>query len=146
LRDTSIGDTEVQCFGRKEAVLELLVGGDRGQKITDRGILSLVSTSGAPAFQSKLQKLVMAGTCVTDKSLDLLARNLASLKHLDVSCSKVTEEGTVKFSERRPDCQLKAEALVEEQASDGVLKGRGDEELEREEGEGKVALNENCDS
>ena len=36
LRDTNIGDTEVQCFGRKEAVLELLVGGDRGQKITDR--------------------------------------------------------------------------------------------------------------
>ena len=36
LRDTNIGDTEVQCFGRKEAVLELLVGGERGQKITDR--------------------------------------------------------------------------------------------------------------
>ena len=36
LRDTNIGDTEVQCFGRKEAVLELLVGGARGQKITDR--------------------------------------------------------------------------------------------------------------
>ena len=53
LRDTNIGDTEVklqfffsfstclflaqvQCFGRKEAVLQLLVGGERGQKITDR--------------------------------------------------------------------------------------------------------------
>lgn len=145
LRDTNIGDTEVQCFGRKEAVLELLVGGARGQKITDRGILSLVSTSGAPAFQSKLEKLVMAGTCVTDKSLDLLARNLASLKHLDVSTTKVTEGGTVKFSERRPDCQLKAEALVEEQAV-GVVKGRGGEEPDRGENGGEVALNENCDS
>jgi hypothetical protein len=145
LRDTNIGDTEVQCFGRKEAVLELLVGGDRGQKITDRGILSLVSTSGTPAFQSKLQKLVMAGTCVTDKSLDLLARHLASLKHLDVSGSKATEGGTIKFSERRPDCQLKSEALVEEEASDGVVKDRGAENLDRGE-EGKAALNENCDS
>ena len=53
MRDTNIGDTEVklqfffflfllfsfwqvQCFGRKEAVLQLLVGGERGQKITDR--------------------------------------------------------------------------------------------------------------
>ena len=27
---------QVQCFGRKEAVLQLLVGGERGQKITDR--------------------------------------------------------------------------------------------------------------
>jgi len=138
LRDTNIGDTEVQCFGRKDAVLELLVGGDRGQKITDRGILSLVSTSGDPPFKSKLEKLVMAGTCVTDKSLDLLARHLASLKHLDVSGSKVTEGGTVKFSERRPNCQLKSEALVEEQASDGVVKDRGGENLA--EGDGEAAL------
>ena len=87
----------------------------------------------------------MAGTCVTDKSLDLLARNLASLKHLDVSTTKVTEGGTVKFSERRPDCQLKAEALVEEQAV-GVVKGRGGEEPDRGEDGGEVALNENCDS
>lgn len=85
----------------------------------------------------------MAGTCVTDKSLDLLARHLASLKHLDVSGSKATEGGTVKFSERRPDCQLKSEALVEEQASDGVVKDRGGENLE---GGGEAALNENCDS
>jgi len=111
LRDTNIGDTEVQCFGRKEAVLQLLVGGERGQKITDRGILSLVSTSGAPAFQSKLEKLVMAGTSVTDKSLDLLARHLATLNHLDVSGSEVTEPGKVQFCERRPDCLLKAELL-----------------------------------
>jgi len=111
LRDTNIGDTEVQCFGRKGAVLQLLVGGERGQKITDRGILSLVSTSGAPAFQSKLEKLVMAGTSVTDKSLDLLARHLATLRHLDVSGSDVTEPGKVQFCERRPDCLLKAELL-----------------------------------
>merc|ERR1739842_102301 len=125
---------------------ELLVGGDRGQKITDRGILSLVSTSGTPAFQSKLKKLVMAGTCVTDKSLDLLARHLASLQHLDVSGSKATEGGTIKFSERRPDCQLKSEALEEEEeADDGVVKDRGGENLE-EGGGGEAALNENCDS
>ena len=103
-----------------------------------RGILSLVSTSGAPAFQSKLKKLVMAGTCVTDKSLDLLARHLASLKHLDVSGSKVTEGGIIKFSERRPNCQLKSEALVEEQASDGVVKDRGGENFA--EGDGEAAL------
>ena len=122
-------------------------------KPTNRGILSLVSTSGAPAFQSKLEKLVMAGTCVTDKSLDLLARHLATLKHLDVSGSEVTEGGTVKFSERRPDCQLKAEALMEEQASNGVVKEKeedDDEGGDLDKGEervgGKVALNENCDS
>ena len=121
-------------------------------KTTTRGILSLVSTSGAPAFQSKLKKLVMAGTCVTDKSLDLLARNLATLKHLDVSGSEVTEGGKVKFCERRPDCQLKAEALVAEdgEGGDDVVKGEEEEEEEGEEREqgvgGEAALNENCDS
>ena len=94
----------------------------------------------------------MAGTCVTDKSLDLLARHLATLKHLDVSGSEVTEGGTVKFRERRPDCQLKAEALVEEQASNGVVQDKEEEEdgedLDKgEEGSGgEAALNENCDS
>ena len=118
-----------------------------------RGILSLVSTSGAPAFQSKLKKLVMAGTCVTDKSLDLLARNLATLKHLDVSGSEVTEGGKVKFCERRPDCQLKAESLVAEdgEGGDDVVKGEEEEEEEEEEEReqgvgGEAALNENCDS
>ena len=121
-------------------------------KPTNRGILSLVSTSGAPAFQSKLEKLVMAGTCVTDKSLDLLARHLATLKHLDVSGSEVTEGGTLKFRERRPDCQLEAEALVEEEASDGVVQDKEEEEdgedLDKGEegGGGEAALNENCDS
>ena len=113
-----------------------------------RGILSLVSTSGAPAFQSKLEKLVMAATCVTDKSLELLARHLATLKHLDVSGSQVSEGGIVKFRERRPDCLLKAEALTEEQ--DGDVKDiEGDDEGdlgEREKGVGEAALNKNCDS
>ena len=53
----------------------------------------------------------MAGTSVTDKSLDLLARHLATLRHLDVSGSEVTEGGKVQFCERRPDCLLKAELL-----------------------------------
>ena len=53
----------------------------------------------------------MAGTSVTDKSLDLLARHLATLNHLDVSGSEVTEVGKVQFCERRPDCLLKAELL-----------------------------------
>ena len=53
----------------------------------------------------------MAGTSVTDKSLDLLARHLATLNHLDVSGSEVTEAGKVQFCERRPDCLLKAELL-----------------------------------
>ena len=53
----------------------------------------------------------MAGTSVTDKSLDLLARHLATLRHLDVSGSEVTEPGKVQFCERRPDCLLKAELL-----------------------------------
>ena len=123
-------------------------------KPTNRGILSLVSTSGAPTFHSKLEKLVMAGTCVTDKSLDLLARHLATLKHLDVSGSEVTEGGTVKFRERRPDCQLEAKALVEDQASsNGVVQDKEEEEEDGEDldkGEegsgGEAALNENCDS
>ena len=104
-----------------------------------RGILSLVSTSGAPAFQSKLEKLVMTSTCVTDKSLELLARNLVTLKHLDVSGSQVSEGGIVKFRERRPECQLMAE-----QASDGDIVKEKEEE---EGGVGEVAaLNDNCDS
>ena len=95
----------------------------------------------------------MAGTCVTDKSLDLLARHLATLKHLDVSGSEVTEGGTLKFRQRRPDCQLKADALVEEQASNGVVQDKEEEEEDGEDldkgeegGGGQAALNENCDS
>lgn len=109
LRDTDIGDTEVQCFGRKVAVLELLLGGERGEKITDRGILSLISTSGVPVFHSKLQKLVMARTSVTDKSLELLASKLPSLRHLDVRASQVTCAGVAEFQELRSACVLLAE-------------------------------------
>ena len=86
----------------------------------------------------------MTSTCVTDKSLELLARNLATLKHLDVSGSQVSEGGIVKFRERRPECQLMAEPSAEEQASDGeVVKDKEEEEG----GVGEVAaLNDNCDS
>ena len=44
------GDTEVQCFGRKVAVLELLLGGERGEKITDRGILRSVRRQDLPGL------------------------------------------------------------------------------------------------
>ena len=44
------GDTEVQCFGRKVAVLELLLGGERGEKITDRGILRWVRRQHPPGL------------------------------------------------------------------------------------------------
>ena len=75
----------------------------------------------------------MAGTSVTDKSLDLLARHLATLNHLDVSGSDVTEGGKVQFCERRPDCLLKAELLNGEER-----------EPPREGSDGEVAGN--CDS
>ena len=74
----------------------------------------------------------MAGTSVTDKSLDLLARHLATLNHLDVSGSDVTEGGKVQFCERRPDCLLKAELLSGEEGepphegSDGEVAGNCD--------------------
>ena len=91
----------------------------------------LVSSSGAPPFHSKLQKLVMAGsvrdmvvmnnhhlvssrTSVTDRSLELLA-SLSTLAHLDVTDSKVSAAGSLDFRLQRPHVLLVADHLLEDQ-------------------------------
>ena len=94
VRDTDITDQELSCFGRKESVKELLVGGKYGDNITDRGIVNLCVDR-----DSKIEKLSLSGcSSITDVSLSTLAREMKHLKHLDVTqCRNITSDGLKLF-------------------------------------------------
>ena len=116
LRDTSVGDSEVPCFGRLPEIRQLLLGhtsdtefvpppDSEGQGvITDRGVLSMCPIRGDPHV-SKLQHLSLTRTMVTEKSVEKLLKAL-TLVSLDITGSNVTADGIEPLLGLRPTCQV----------------------------------------
>ncbi len=140
LRDTNICDSEVQCFGRlpeiktlklgkssSSVVVPFLAESEGDGKITDRGLLSLVSYSG-DQHSSKLTSLTLAHTDVTNKILPKLITSLP-LKFLDVrGCAKVNDKGARSVWQVRPHCEVlyghvdgDSDLSQEEQSDEGEL-------------------------
>jgi len=80
LRDTEIGDSELSCFGSKENIKELLVGGEYGEKLTDRGFESL--------WNKNIEKLTLTNTSLSEEGLLGLHSTLRKLRYLDVKENK----------------------------------------------------------
>ena len=72
LRDTEIGDSELSCFGSKENIKELLVGGEYGEKLTDRGFESL--------WNKNIEKLTLTNTSLSEEGLLGLHSTLRKLR------------------------------------------------------------------
>lgn len=114
LRDTSIGDSEVSCFGRLPEVTHLHLGkttaawpgrnegGNSG--VTDRGLKSLCSFHD-DAHVSKLQHMTLTHLDVTDAVMQNIGTSLPLL-HLDLTGTKVTDEGMRTFVRLRPNCKV----------------------------------------
>lgn len=106
LRETNITDTELACFGRKEKLKELLVGGESAHTISDRGILSICALVDNQPPPTALERLTLHQTRVTDQGLQTLGRGLKTLRYLDVRGSTVTEEGVTAFMSHIENCKV----------------------------------------
>merc|ERR1712059_136484 len=91
------------CFGRKGNLKELLVGGENGDKLTDRGLESLWTTN--------LEHLCLVNTAVTDNGLHCIVIEMKKLRIIDVrGCKLITEMGVTAcktvIEESRKKCKL----------------------------------------
>jgi hypothetical protein len=118
LRDTSIGDSEVSCFGRLPEITHLYLGrtqpgevlpppgSESNGKITDRGVLSMcLSDPDELSDSGQLQTLCLSWTDVTDRCLKKLAGSFP-LKKLDLRGTEVTKLGIEEYSILRPSCEV----------------------------------------
>jgi len=106
LRGTNVSDSELGCFGRKENLKELLVGGEYADQITDRSLQSICATIGEEPPPAALERLTLQQTQVSDEGLKILAKELKTLRYLDVRGSPVTKEGIDLFMRENNDCNL----------------------------------------
>lgn len=119
LRDTSIGDTEVPCFGRLPEITHLYFGltepgreyqvpsgSESNGQITDRGVIAMcLGGSTGPDGSSKLIHLTLAYTQITDRCLNKIAAHLP-LQFLDVRRTNVTRQGIEAYLGLRPRCKV----------------------------------------
>jgi hypothetical protein len=117
LRDTSIGDHEIPCFGRLPEIRHLLLGHTSDKEfvppedsesrgvISDRGVHAMCPVTGDPHV-SKLEDLVLARTIITEKSVERLLKGLTGLKTLDVRGSAVTGDRVESLLGLRPTCKV----------------------------------------
>ena len=94
LRELRLSDTGFQGRGLADAVLPLLTHLNlRDSKITDGALASAAQSLPALEF---LDASVFEG--IGDRAAAALARHCSSLKHVDVSLSKVTDDGIVSLA------------------------------------------------
>jgi len=106
LRDTDIKDTELACFGRKQNLKELLVGGEFGSQMTDRGLLSICLSVANQPPPPPIERLTLQQAGVTDEGLKTIARGLKTIRYLDVRGAAVTEKGVRAFIEEKENCEI----------------------------------------
>jgi len=106
LRDTDIKDTELACFGRKENLKELLVGGEFADQISDRGLMSICATVNNQPPPASIERLTLQQTKVTDEGLKILAKGLKNLRYLDARGSAVSEDGVRAFMRENENCEI----------------------------------------